>query len=69
LLLLFDGWGNRRQLAVVDYLMEESRYPVPCRNRIEEPNRIFITWDAAVATDLAADPVLSGNWIVHEKSE
>jgi putative transposase len=27
LLLLFAGWVNRRQLAVIDYLKEENRIP------------------------------------------
>jgi hypothetical protein len=35
LLLLFAGWVNRRQLAVIDFLKEEDRKSATCGHELE----------------------------------
>ena len=54
-LLLFSGWVNRQQQAVIDYLLEENRVLVPF-SRIQRGN----VWELISIAGRYAEPLRVG---------
>src|SRR5258707_888439 len=66
-LLLFSGWINRQQQAVIDYLREENRGIEPAAERgTKTPWKTFLTahWDGLAAADFFTVEVLTWRGLV-----